>query len=315
MRRVLHYRQMELPSEDALRWIVRSLARLRAAHGEAFGAPALVQPTGEFFPDAFERDPASVERLLRRMMTYSPLAEDLGIELAFFAPEGDHSGGCGSAACGPRTGGAGARTLLAVDEMDDGYRLRIAVNDVANPEVLTAVLARAVGELVLHEAGEDADDPAEAELVAAACGLGVLLANGAAVWAKSCGGLRMAQATALPVDEAAVALALFVATHGAKRSAAVAHLHATQREAYDLAEVWVESNPRLVEAMRGRPALLEAGLFSMEPTRGLLGRWLHKRKVDREQDAPAALAPTLTDDKRRRMEEARALVDEVLGGE
>jgi hypothetical protein len=188
--------------------------------------------------------------------------------------------------------------------------------------VLTAVLARAVGELVLHEAGEGVDDPADAEIAAAACGLGVLLANGAAVWAKSCGGLRMAQATALPVDEAVVPLALFVALRGAKRSAAVAHLHATQREAYDLAEVWVESNPKLVEALRDRPALLEAGLFSMEPARGIVGRWLHKRKVEKERDVDAGAAvggatpgAALTEEKRRRLEEARALVDEVLDGE
>lgn len=310
---------MELPREDTLRWIVQSLARLLAAHGGAFESPALVQPTGDFFPDAFTLDAESVERLLRRMMTYAPLAADLGIELAFVAPEGnDHSGGCGSAACGSGGGaGGGARRLTCVDELEDGYRLRIAVNDVSNPEVLTAILARAVGELVLHEAGEGVDDPADAEIAAAACGLGVILANGAAVWAKSCGGLRMAQATALPVDEAVVPLVLFVAMHGAKRSAAVAHLHATQREAYDLAEVWVESNPKLVEGLRAHPALLEGGLFSMEPARGLVGRWLHNRKVEKERkvEGSATAAPALTEEKRRRLAEARALVDEVLDGE
>jgi hypothetical protein len=53
--------------------------------------------------------------------------------------------------------------------------------------------------------------------------------------------------------------------------------------------------------------------------RGLLGRWLHRRnveRVDRELRAPAS-APSapLSDDKRRRLEEARALVEEVMGGE
>jgi hypothetical protein len=307
---------MELPREDVLRWIVRSIARLRSAHGEAFATPVLVQPTGDFFPDAFAHDAASVERLLRRMMTYSPLAEDLGIELAFLAPEADHAGGCGSAACGSGGGGGGgARKLCAVDELEDGYRLRIAVTDVSNPEVLTAALARAIGELVLHEAGDDVDDAADAEIAAAACGLGVILTNGAAVWAKSCGGLRMAQATALPVDEAAVVLALFAAIHGVKRSAVVAHLHATQREAYDLAEAWAESNPELVAALRDHPALLEGGLFSVEPARGMVGRWLHKRKVDKEQQGARPTAPAMSEEKRRRLEEARALVDEVLDGE
>jgi hypothetical protein len=307
---------MDLPREDALRWIVQTYARLRAAHGEALGTPALVQPTGEFFPDAFTRDPAGVERLLRRTMSYSPLADDLGVELAFLAPEGDdHSGGCGSAACGT-SGGASAHPT--VQELDDGYRVFVAVTDVGNPEVLTASLARTVGALVLHEAGEDAEDAAgpEAEIAAVACGLGVLVANGSAVWAKSCGGLRMAQATVMSVEESAVALALFTAVHGIKPGAAQARLGATQREAFDHALAWTESNPALVEALRDRPEVLEAGLFQMEPVRGLLGRWLHKRNVDKEMRAPAA-APSapISEDKRRRLEEARALVEEVMGGE
>jgi hypothetical protein len=307
---------MDLPTEDALRWIVRAYARLRAAHGEVLEAPALVQPTGEFFPDPFLRDPPSVERLLRRMMSYSPLAEDLGVELAFVAPEGDdHAGGCGSAACG--TGG-GASAHPTVEELDDHYRVFVAVTDVGNPDVLTASLARAVGALVLLEAGEDAGDATgpEAEIAAVACGLGVLIASGAAVWAKSCGGLRMAQATVMSAPEAAVALALFVAVHGLKASAAQSRLGATQREAFDLAVAWTESNPALIEALRDRPEVLEAGLFQIEPVRGLLGRWLHKRNVDKEQRAPASAAPApISEDRRRRLEEARALVDEVMGGE
>jgi len=307
---------MDLPNEDSLRWIVRTYARLRAAYGEALGTPVLVQPTGEFFPDPFERDAPSVERLLRRTMSYSPLADDLGVELAFLAPEGDdHAGGCGSAACGT-SGGAKARPT--VQELDDHYRVFVAVTDVGNPEVLTASLARSVGSLVLHEAGEDAEDAAgpEAEIAAVACGLGVLVASGAAVWAKSCGGLRMAQATVLSVEEATVALALFAAVHGVKPSAARAKLGATQSEAFDHAAAWAESNPALVEALRDRPEVLEAGLFQMEPVRGLLGRWLHKRNVEKEMRAPAsAPAAPISDDRRRRLEEARALVDEVMGGE
>ena len=305
---------MDLPPDDSLRWIVRTYARLRARHGEAIGSPPLVQPTGEFFPDEFRVDAPSVERLLRRMMSYAPLAGDLGIELAFVAPSGDHAGGgCGSAACGPGGGGAGpGRT---VDELADGYRVFVPATDVGNPDLLTTALARAVGSLVLHEAGEEPVD-GDDEIAAVACGFGVLLASGSAVWAKSCGGLRMAQATGLPVEEVCVALALFVAVHGLKLAHARAHLGATQREALDLAAAWVESNPLLVEALRDHPATLESGTLEIEPVRGLVGRWLHKRRVDRELRAPvAAPAAPVSDDRRRRLEEARALVDEVLGGE
>ena len=303
---------MDLPSDDSLRWLVRTYARLRARHAEAFTAPALLQPTGAFFPDEFRVDAPSVERLLRRLIGYSPVADDVGIELAFVEPTEGSGGGCGSSACGP-TGSPGARRT--VEELCDGYRVFVAASDVPNPDLLTTSLARAVGALVLHEAGEDVD-PGDDEVAGVACGFGVLLARGASVWAKSCGGLRMAQATTLSVEEACVALALFVAIHDARVSDARAHLGATQREAFDLAQAWVESNPLLVEALRDRPALLETGLFDLEPVRSLVGRWFHKRKLDRELRAPVAPARApLSDDKRRRLEEARALVDEVLGGE
>jgi hypothetical protein len=307
---------MDLPADRSLRWIVTTYARLLAAHGAALRGSVLVQPTGEYFPDEFHADAPSVMRLFRRTMSYAPLAEDLGVELAFIAPEGDHAGGCGSLACGSGGGGGGAQ-LATVAELEDGYRVFVAATDVGNPDVLAASLARAAGALVLHEAGEeDADDAAVAEISAVACGLGALVASGSAVWAKSCGGLRMAQATVLSVEEASVALALFCAVHGVKPSTARAHLGATQREAFDLAMAWTESNPYVIETLRDRPAVLEGGLFTLEPVRGLLGRWLHKRKLDRElrspEGAPAAAAP-ISDDKRRRLEEARALVDEVLG--
>ena len=304
---------MDLPSEDSLRWIVQTYARLRAAHGEVIGQPTLVQPTGEFFPDEFQRDAASVGRLLRRTMSYTPLAEDLGVEIAFLEPEGDRAGGCGSSACAPAGGTAVQR---GVEEHDDHYRVFVAVADVGAPEVLTASLARTVGALVLAEAGAEHGEIAgsEAELAAVACGLGVLIASGAAVWAKGCGGLRVAQATVLSVEEATVALALFTAIHGVKPSAAGAKLGATQREAFDHAFAWTESNPALVTALRDQPELLEAGLFQLEPVRGLLGRWLHKRQLDNE-GPPGARAEPVSDDRRRRLAEARALVDEVMGGE
>jgi hypothetical protein len=302
---------MDLPSDDSLRWLVSTYARLRARYGEAIGAPVAVQPTGEFFPDEFKLDAPSIERLLRRMIRYSPVADDLGLELVFVAPEeGGAGGGCGSSACGA---GGGRSVLRSVQELDDGYRVLVPAADVRNPELLTTSLARAVGALVLAEAGEEVD-AGEDELAAVACGFGVLLANGAAVWAKSCGGLRMAQATSLSVEELTVALALFLAVHGQRMPRA--HLGATQREALDLATAWVESNPLLVETLRDRPAALEKGLFDLEPVRGLLGRWMHRRKLEKELSAPAAPAPApLSDDKRRRLAEARALVDEVLGTE
>ncbi len=304
---------MDLPNEDALRWIVSTYADFRARHGEAIGDPVLVQPTAEFFPDEFRLDGDSVALLLRRMIHYAPVSDGLGIALGFVEPAEDQGGGCGSAACG--TGGAGASSRPGrpdVEELEEGYRVWVAAADVPRAEVLAGSLSRAVGALILHEAGEPVE-PRTSEVAAVASGFGVLLTNGAAVWAKACGGLRMACATALSVEEASVALALFVAVHRRKASEARGHLGTTQREAFDAAFEWVDSNRALVEALRDRPVILEAGAFEIEPLRGPFSRWLHKRKQDKELSVPVAKAAPMTEERRRFFEEAKALVDEVVG--
>src|ERR1019366_5288750 len=113
---------------------------------------------------------------------------------------------CGSAACGP---GAGTgSTPATVHELDDGYRVVVSATDLGNPDVLATSLARAAGARLAR--GRRAPGGAqESEIAAVVCGFGVLLANGASVWAKSCGGLRVAQSTVLSVEELGVALALF----------------------------------------------------------------------------------------------------------
>jgi hypothetical protein len=304
-------RTLDLPRDESLRRIVTTFARLRAAHGAAIGAPALVQPTAEYFPDEFRPDAASVGRLLRRMMEYAPLSSDLGIELAVFAPEASHAGACGSGACGTRSGTSGGGPGVDVHELENGYRVEVSSTDVGHPDVLSTALARCVGALVLHEAGELVGAETS-EVAAVVCGFGVLLLNGSAVWAKSCGGLRMAQATVLPVEETAVALALFVAIHGHKVSLARKHLGATQRDAFDVAQDWVESNPFLVASLRDRPERLESGELILEPVRGVLGQWLHQRKLERALTVQAARGTSaISAERRRRLEEVSALLDEV----
>ncbi len=301
---------MELPDDRSLRQIIQTLAHLRAAHGAAIADPVLVQPTAEFFPDAFRPDVASVDRLLRRMMEYAPLSIDLAVELGVLVPEQDHAGGgCGSAACG--TGSGAGSSAVNVEELENGYRVVVVATDVSNADVLSTSLARSVGALILHEAGERVG-AVTSELAATACGFGVLLLNGSAVWAKACGGLRMAQATVTPVEEMAVALALFVAIHGHKVSEARKHLGATQREAFDVAQDWVESNGALVATLRDRPAELAAGAIDFEPIRGLFGQWLHKRRLESVLRArPAKKSTTLTAEQQRRLAEVRALMDET----
>jgi hypothetical protein len=302
---------MDLPDEESLRRIVRSLAHLRAAHGEGIGRPPLVQPTGAFFPDEFRGDAASVARLLKKMIDLAPLSSEIGVELAFAMPDEERAGGCGSLACG--SAGDGGSAGASVEELDAHYRVVVSTNDVANADVLATSLARSIGALVLLETDEPVS-AGESELAAVACGFGVLLLNGAAVWAKSCGGLRMAQATSLSVEEMGVALALFAAVHEYKPSEARKHLGATQRAAFETAQDWVDSNPWLIESLRDAPHRLETGGIDLEPVRGVFGQWWHRRKLEQALRAPSSRPPSaVSDARRRRIEEIEALMDEDPG--
>jgi hypothetical protein len=309
-------RFMEL-RRDSIRFVVAEYAHVLAEHGEAFEGAALVQPTGEYFPDEFARDVDSVETLLARILSYTPVAEDLPVSLGFVEGESEGGKGCTSGACSTSSGGGWSRLDGALDE-GDGYRVLVHVADTGNPVRLTTALARGAGAVLLAEAGEepDGDLGARSEIFAVAAGLGVLLLNGSHVFSKGCGGVNVHSGTALSPDELALALALFCAVHGKKKGEAREHLAPTQREAFDAAWAWVASNKRLVAALRTAPETLVDGIFPMEETKGLLGRIFCREEtpppiVDHAR-APAKVRSAAEE---KRLAEMRALVAEALDGE
>jgi hypothetical protein len=308
---------MEL-SDDALRSIVAHLAHLRAEYGEVMDSPDLVEPNGDFFPDEFKVEPSAIDRLMRRMMTYAPLAADLDVQLAFVEPEGEGGagGGCGSGACGP---GDAAKVVAkgGALETEDGYAVVLDSSDVGQPKLLTASLARSMGRLVLFEAGEEVDPRVEgalSELTAVACGLGVILLNGACVYKKGCGGMRRHQGTFLGIEELALACALFVRATDRKPGLVRRHLEVTQKEAFDLALDWVDGQPKLVRALTKDPASLADGIFALEEKKGLLSRFLTRKRDDDMPDAlPSSVKPKeRSEEERRRIAETKALVEEAL---
>ena len=304
---------MELPSDDALRFLVSRYAHLLAEHGEAFEGVELVTPTGEHFPDPFAKDPDSVGRLLRRMMSYAPLDEDMVVRLAFVEPEEAAGKSCSSGACG--TGGASAR-IDGVEENRGSYRAFVNVSDVGHAVTLTTSLARSVGAIVLAEAEEviDREDVgAMSEIAAAATGLGVLLLAGSHVYRKGCSGASVQECTSLSIGDLAVMTALFCAVNDVKPRVARTHLATTQTEAFDVAVAWVETNDHLVKALRTMPETLADGVFTMERTRGFLSRLFRKKDDDAALTAPVAKPSRVrTPEEERRLAEARALVEEAL---
>jgi hypothetical protein len=300
---------------------VAHLAHLRAEYGEVLTDPDLVEPNGEYFPDKFALEPAAIDRLMRRMMTYAPLASDLDVKVAFVEPEdaGGGGGGCGSGACGPGDKPAKNQAMKGgAVETPDGYAVVIASGDVGEPKLLTASLARSMGRLVLIEAEDEVDPRVEgalSELTAVACGLGVILLNGAALYKKGCGGVRRHQGTFLGVEELALACALFIRATDRKPSSVRRHLEVTQREAFDVALDWVDGQPKLVRALTKDPESLADGIFQLEEKKGLLSRLLTTKKPDDDDLSTMSVARPAkerTEEERRRLAETKALVEEAL---
>ncbi len=312
---------MEPLTEDNLRWLVARYAHLAAKHGEAIGRPDLVLPTGEFFPDEFTLDPDGVMRVSKRLLSYAPVAADLPVGLAFLEAEDKAAGGggCGTGACGTGGGSGGGAEAGTIVETDDGYGITLAVADTGNPVLMTTALARGVGAIVLSEAGEDVEPEtagAFAEIAGAVIGFGVLLTSGAYVYGKSCGGVRMRQATHLSVVEHAHLLALFCRVHEHKPGAARAHLQTTQKEAFDAALAWVDGNAAIVDALRAHPESLTDGVFPIAAPAGLLTRLFGKKPAPRPEElavaTPSSKRRPRSEAEERRLAEARALVEDAL---
>jgi len=162
------------------------------------------------------------------------------------------------------------------------------------------------------------------EMTAVVAGYGVLLMNGACFYMKGCGGLRMHKGTHLTVEELAVATAIFVRLNGKKPGCVRSHAAATQREAFDEALCWVDSNDAIVAALRDHPEVLADGIFPIEPARGFLTRLFSTKPkpiipalpsgADLKRGTPPMRPKRVrTEAELARLAEAKALVDDVLG--
>ncbi|MCL2779120.1 MAG: hypothetical protein FWD73_14070 [Polyangiaceae bacterium] len=315
---------------------------MRSAHAEVLAHPDLVEPTKDFFPDAFAIDAHSVATLVQRMATYAPLSSDLDIEVAFVEPEDAEDTGASAGCCGGSCSTTSTQkskshgkscgqshdqsrelgATASARETESGYAVLLDVASVSDSVLLTSAIARALGRIVLFEAGEEVSERIEgavSELTAVACGLGVLLLNGSCVYKKACSGLREHHGTVLSTSELALAVALFVRATGNKPSQVRKHLPATQREAFDDALAWTNDQPKIVRALAEHPETLKDGLFDLEEQKGFFAR-LFAGNSNRATGAPEeenfAIQPhqpkARTEEQRRRLAETKALVEEAL---
>ncbi len=218
---------------------------------------------------------------------------------------------------------------------DGGYRVQVRIGDLANATTLTSTLATHLAHVFLtHTGGLDLWPESEhsyvCELAAVILGFGVLLSNSSYLYAKGCGGVRIDQATTLDVTQVALALAIFSSLRKCPAALVKTQLSPTQREAFDEARMWTESNTKLLTRLERDPAALAKDEhIVLQDARPWLARVLgiggKKRKTDLlDEDALAHLELELAkqqaqrgskDPKRiqdPRLAELRALVDESL---
>ncbi|MFO0548972.1 MAG: hypothetical protein U0271_11335 [Polyangiaceae bacterium] len=328
-------------TEDQTRWIFRRAGTLALAGCEPVGP--FVLPNARFFPDKFDRTPASVGRLFDRMKEHVGLS-DVPTNLTIIDPEeGRVVSSCSSGGCGT----ASVKTLSGerVTEVGDGYVVQVATPEVAHSTALTTALSRALGQIFLREADilrafSGRERQLAGDLAATMLGLGVLVANGSGIAVKGCGGVKIHSATSFSAPEAVLALAV-AAGRQAERSPnaeeiALTSLDPVAASLYEAAAAIVRGNKSLVRMLDDGPATLEADNFVVRPPRSgsiatrllnvlgvgkrepvdpveALEQEVMKQLGDGPKSGGAAGRRTRTASEDARREELRALVDESFG--
>jgi hypothetical protein len=298
---------MELPNLAQRAELVRRYAHLLAFFGRELGQRPLVLHDGAFFPDVFENDQPSLERLVRRLQVHAGMS-DIPIQVQLLDADGNTTSGCGSGAgvsgagcgsgaCGPKPSAAkDGESMTRLVETEHSWLLNVQEGELRHAVALTTTLARALAQIFLVETSDSSapvEPPLEAsvDLTTVALGLGLLSLEGSYIYGKGCGGPSVTRVTALSVGEMATACALFIAVGGHSGSRALAKLSTTQKALLGEANEWVASNADVVRRLKSAPGLLATRAPDLKETRSWLAR-LFDRSA-REPSLEEALAGNL----------------------
>lgn len=285
-----------LPDLSELGALTQRYAAVTAALELESGEQPLVLPNGEWFPDKFQADLESVERLLCRMQGYAGLeATEITLSLAGLGSDGASCSSGKASSCGSCAAPTPGSNEVGLERNASGYAIRLPASFVSHPIGLTSTLARLLGGIRFIESGAAEADAEQAELSAVALGFGVLLLEGSYIYAKSCGGPSVGKLTAMGLGELSWAFALFLATEGHAPGPAKKELSTTQRAFFD--EAWglvsSSSNKKLVERLKDDPEKAARSKLQVAPARswlaGVLGFGGSKKPADPEALALEAL--------------------------
>ncbi len=264
---------MQLATPDIRQALIVAYASVLDSLGLARHARPLVLPNGEFFPDIFKADEASVQRLLDRLLEHAGLS-DMAVVVKFWN-EG-HEPSCGTGACGSGGPAAEEPTLERLVDDGDAWRVNVLPAEARQPVALSSALCRALALAVLREA----DAPPRqlnldlaVDLTAVALGFGLLLLEGSHIYRKACSGPSVSKSTALGPNELAWVLALDLAASGQSARALPKYLSPTQREAFAEARVWADTNIASARMLRTEPRRLARGVLELREPASRLSRW------------------------------------------
>ncbi|HYP97187.1 MAG TPA: hypothetical protein VER96_00850 [Polyangiaceae bacterium] len=317
---------MELPNSEVRQGLVAAYAEVVSRLDLLSTERALVLPNGEFFPDVFTGDEASVQRMLDRLLEHAGIP-DMALVARFW---GESAAGCGTGACGscgpaqPEPDSERVERLIDAGEL---WQVNVLPTEVASPVALGSGLCQAIALAVLREADAPPRLPLSlaVDLTAIALGYGVLMLEGSHIYRKSCGGPSIARTTALGPTEVALMLALSAAVSEQPLRKVSKHLSATQQEAFGEATAWADSNASLIQVLRSDPTRIARGEFQLRETSSWLGRWLGGKL----RRSPSAESATTIEEleaalgaenaprralkaKDPKLDEIRRLVDEAL---
>ncbi|HEY4105156.1 MAG TPA: hypothetical protein VGM44_14760 [Polyangiaceae bacterium] len=320
---------MELPESDVQRALVQSYALLIRGLELGEASSRLVLPNGEFFPDIFTGDEASLQKLLDRLLEHAGLSE-MAISARFYgtADESCGSGVCGS--CGPAQ--AEPESIERLVDAGEFWQVNVLPAEARQAVALSSALCRAIALAVLREADcpPRLDLDLAIDLTAVALGFGVILLEGSHIYRKSCGGPSIGRVTALGPTELGLVLALHAAVREEPLRQVDKYLSATQRDAFAEAKVWADSNAELWAKLRKDPERVARGEFELKESSSWLGRLFGKTirrapsadsaSTIEELEAALESAPIRSATERPsphkpvdpKLEEIRRLVDEAL---
>jgi hypothetical protein len=250
----------QLPPLDRRAELARRYAHLLQHFSSELGERPLVRQNGEFFPDRFDKDAPSVERLVRRLQLHAGLSDvPIQVRVLTVDPEGSvqvSGGSCGSGACAPSCAAPSAANggPSRLEETAQGWLLNVLEGELHHPVALTTQLSLALGDIFLAETAS-AQSPVEQphavsrDLACVALGLGLIVMEGSFIYGKSCGGPSVTRLTELSVGELAVACSLFIALGGHSVRRARADLGTTQHALLGEANEWAQSNTRLLASL------------------------------------------------------------------